>query len=137
MRGLLFALLGLGVGWAVAVRAADVPLPDAEAEARAHALFYELRCVVCEGEPIAESPVEVAAAIRAYVRQRIAAGEGDEAIKAALAARYGESILMSPRFGARTWLLWLNPLLVLLLGAAIITAYYAAMRTAAPKNPPI
>lgn len=108
--------------------AADTPLPDAGQEARAKALFWELRCVVCAGESIAESTVPVAQDIRASVRQMVAEGKSDEEIKTLLVSRYTESVLMTPSFAPHTALLWLGPLIVLALGGAILFAYFSARR---------
>lgn len=102
--------------------AADVPLPDVVQETRARALFGEIRCMVCQSETIADSNAEVAADMRAGVRQQIASGASDEQIKLGLAARYGNGILMKPPLKNNTLLLWFGPWLVLFFGA--IGAYF-------------
>jgi cytochrome c-type biogenesis protein CcmH len=102
----------------------DAPLADATQEARARALFRDIRCVVCQSEPIADSPSKVAADMRALVRERIAAGDSDEAILSFLRQRYGDVILMTPPFSALTWALWLGPALVTLLAALSLRAYF-------------
>lgn len=82
---------------------------------RARALDAEIRCVVCENEPISQSTAGIAADMRALVRERIAAGDTDAEIRAFFADRYGDFVLLRPRASASTWLLWGAPALLLLL----------------------
>lgn len=89
---------------------------DPQQEARAQALDGEIRCVVCENEPISQSTASIAVDMRALVRERIAAGESDAQIRSFFADRYGDFVLLRPRASAQTWLLWAAPLLLLLLG---------------------
>ena len=98
----------------------DSALPDAAQEARARHLFSEIRCVVCQGEAIADSPAEVARDMRAAIRQQIAAGESDPAIKEFLVSRYGEGVLMRPPLQPSTYLLWLGPFALLILCMAAL-----------------
>lgn len=93
--------------------AAQTP-PD---EARARALDAEIRCVVCENEPISQSTASMAADMRALVRERIAAGDSDSEIRAFFADRYGDFVLLRPRVSAGTWALWGAPLALLVLAA--------------------
>ena len=106
----------------------EPPLPDAQQEARAKALFHELRCVVCQGESIADSPADVAADLRREVRQQLAAGESEAAIREMLVSRYGDTILMMPPFNYITGLLWAGPLLVLGLASLLMRRYFSANR---------
>jgi cytochrome c-type biogenesis protein CcmH len=92
-------------------------LPDAAQEAQARDLFHELRCMVCQNQSIADSDAPLAKDLRALVRERVAAGDDDNAIKAFLVARYGEFVLLKPRLEAETLLLWGTPFAVFLLGA--------------------
>jgi cytochrome c-type biogenesis protein CcmH len=94
-------------------------LPDARAEAAATTLMREIRCVVCQGQSIADSDAELAGDMRAMIRRRIAAGESPAAVRAWLIARYGAWISYAPPLAPETWLLWLAPLLFLALGAAL------------------
>ena len=95
---------------------ADRQLPDAAQEARATALMEELRCLVCQGQSIADSDAEIAGDMRDLVRRRIAAGERPEAIRAWLVERYGSWVSYKPAAGPGTWALWLAPLLFLAIG---------------------
>lgn len=95
---------------------ADRQLADPAAEARASALMAELRCLVCEGQSIADSDAAMAGTMRGLVRERIARGERPEEVRAWLVARYGEQISYRPSLTARTWPLWAAPLLILAAG---------------------
>jgi cytochrome c-type biogenesis protein CcmH len=89
-------------------------------EAHARTLFREIRCVVCQSESIDESDAELAHDLRQRVRQEVAAGATDAQVKADLVSRYGEFILLRPRFTFGNAALWLTPFLVVLLGAGIV-----------------
>ncbi len=99
----------------------DKPLPDATQEQRAKALFHDIRCVVCQGETIADSQAEIARDLRRIIRADIASGKSEDAIKAKLTSRYGDSILMRPPIKPATWPLWFGPWLIL--GAGGLAAY--------------
>jgi cytochrome c-type biogenesis protein CcmH len=99
---------------------AETPLPDAAQEARAQALFYQFRCVVCQGQSLAESDAPLAQDIRMEIRGRITAGKTDAQIRSYLTSRYGDFILMKPPVSWRSALLWLGPLLLLLTGALLV-----------------
>jgi len=115
------ALAALFLLFATAVAAAPAPgtLSNPAFEARARALQKELRCMVCQGESIDESNAQLAADLRALIRERIKADDSDEQIKQFLVSRYGDFILMKPPFDASTYALWLTPFAVLILAAGI------------------
>ncbi|WP_199698873.1 cytochrome c-type biogenesis protein [Oleomonas cavernae] len=113
--GLLLALSS--AAWAIGV---DEPLPDAGLEARAHEISRELRCLVCQNQSIEDSDAPLAADLRRIVRERVVAGDSDEAIKAYLVARYGEWVLLRPPFQPATWVLWLGPFVLLASAVAVI-----------------
>jgi cytochrome c-type biogenesis protein CcmH len=94
-------------------------LPDPAQEARAKALMESLRCLVCQGQSIADSDAEMAGDMRALVRQRIAAGEQPEAIRSWLVQRYGDYVTYDPPWSWLTVPLWLTPLALLALGLLI------------------
>jgi len=87
-------------------------LEDPAQEARARALMEELRCLVCQGQSIADSDAELAGDMRAMVRERIAAGETQRAIRAYMIARYGEWVTLRPPLEPLTWPLYAAPLLL-------------------------
>jgi cytochrome c-type biogenesis protein CcmH len=98
----------------------DRQLPDPRQEAQAQALMNELRCLVCQGQAIADSNAELASDMRDLVRRRIAAGEKPAAIRAWLVQRYGSWISYRPTTEPAAWPLWLAPVALLLIGAFLI-----------------
>ncbi|WNO52606.1 cytochrome c-type biogenesis protein [Stakelama saccharophila] len=98
---------------------ANTELPDPKAEARAQMLMAELRCVVCQGQSIADSDADMAGDMRALVRRRIAAGESPDAIRDWLIARYGAYITYDPPLDWFTAPLWLAPAFLIIAGAWI------------------
>jgi cytochrome c-type biogenesis protein CcmH len=123
---LLLLLLLAGPAWAVQP---DEQLKDPALEARAREISSGLRCLVCQNESIDESHAPLARDLRLLVRQRIESGDTDEQIRDFLVARYGDYVLLKPRFGPGTALLWLTPLLALGGGAIIALRRF---RTAGP-----
>ncbi len=121
-RQLTGALLGvlLALGGARTAHAVDpTQLPDPRLQARYLALTHEFRCMQCQNESLADSPVELAADLRAEVRDMLLAGKSDAQIRAFMVARYGDFILFRPRFNARTAWVWLAPGVLLLAGALV------------------
>ncbi|WP_238475173.1 cytochrome c-type biogenesis protein [Sphingomonas cavernae] len=96
-----------------AAELADTQLRDPKQEAKAVALMETLRCVVCQGQSIADSDAEIAGDMRAMVRERIQKGESPEQIRAWMVERYGEWVSYKPGFSAGTAPLWIAPLLLL------------------------
>jgi cytochrome c-type biogenesis protein CcmH len=99
---------------------ANRQLPDARQEVQAQALMQELRCLVCQGQSIADSDAELAGDMRDLVRRRIAAGEKPTAIRSWLIQRYGTWISYRPTAEPAAWPLWLAPLALLVVGAWLI-----------------
>lgn len=89
-------------------------------ENRWRALNEELRCLVCQNQSIAESAAPLAKDLRAQSRQMIEAGKSDAQIREYMTNRYGDFVLYRPPFKPTTWLLWFGPLLMLLLGVALV-----------------
>jgi cytochrome c-type biogenesis protein CcmH len=108
---LAFAML-CGFPAANAVQPDEV-MPDPAREARARDLSRELRCMVCQNQSIDDSEAPLARDLRLLVRERIAAGDSDAEVIDFLVARYGEFVLLKPRFKSNTVLLWLLPPLAL------------------------
>ena len=100
--------------------APDRPLPDATQEARAQALFKDVRCVVCQHEAIADSPAGVAGDMRRLIREEIAAGASDQAVRDDLVRRFGDYVLFTPPVRAGTWLLWFGPFALVLLAITVL-----------------
>ena len=99
---------------------ANRQLPDPRQEARARALMEELRCLVCQGQSIADSDADLAGDMRALVRERIAKGEDPRAVRAWLVERYGDWVSYNPPVEPLTWPLWGAPILLLAAGAWLI-----------------
>jgi cytochrome c-type biogenesis protein CcmH len=107
------ALLTAHATWAVD----PTQLPDPKLQARYETLTHELRCMQCQNESLADSPVELAADLRHEVRDQLLAGKSDEEIRSWMAARYGDFILFRPRYSLRNAWLWGAPGVLLLIGA--------------------
>jgi cytochrome c-type biogenesis protein CcmH len=99
---------------------ANRQLPDSRQEAKADALMEELRCLVCQGQSIADSDAELAGDMRDLVRRRIAAGEQPSQVRAWLIQRYGSWISYRPTAEPVAWPLWLLPLALLAAGAVLV-----------------
>ena len=95
----------------------DEILADPALETRARTLSRELRCMVCQNQSIDDSDAPLARDLRLLVRERLTAGDSDNQVLDFLTARYGEFVLLKPRFGWDTALLWLAPAGVLAIGA--------------------
>ncbi|HLH90341.1 MAG TPA: cytochrome c-type biogenesis protein [Xanthobacteraceae bacterium] len=95
----------------------DEILPDPRLEARARALSHELRCMVCQNESIDDSEAPLAHDLRVLVRERLTAGDTDQQVLDFLVARYGEFVLLKPRFEWQTVPLWFAPVALLGIGA--------------------
>ena len=122
MRRLLagfVVLAAIGLSSARAVQPDEV-MADPAKEERARNLSRELRCMVCQNQSIDDSEAPLARDLRLLVRERIAAGDSDAQVVDFLVARYGEFVLLKPRFEPRTLLLWLVPPLVLVGGGAAL-----------------
>jgi cytochrome c-type biogenesis protein CcmH len=117
---LLFSQPALADSSLPAAEWANKQLPDARQEAKARALMEELRCLVCQGQSIADSDAEIAGDMRHLVRSRIAAGEKPRQIRAWLVERYGDWISYRPPAAPIGWPLWGAPLILLLVGALLI-----------------
>ncbi len=117
------SLITLGVLlWSLSAAAItlDVPLSDPVKEAQAQEIFHALRCVVCEGQSLAESNAVLAVQMRAHVRTMLAEQQSEEAILTFFRSRYGDQIVMEPPFSLRTLLLWMGPLLLLGVGGWLV-----------------
>ncbi|CAN7178471.1 cytochrome c-type biogenesis protein CcmH [Pararhizobium sp. LjRoot255] len=117
IRRLVFVLLLLLSASPVFAVNPDEVLADPALEARARALSAQLRCMVCQNQSIDDSNAELAKDLRLLVRERITAGDSDEAVITYLVSRYGEFVLLKPRLEMKTLLLWGAPIVLFLAGA--------------------
>jgi cytochrome c-type biogenesis protein CcmH len=134
----LLCLILLSAGPTLAVQPNEI-LKDQALEARARALSRELRCMVCQNQSIDDSDAELAHDLRVLVRERLTAGDSDSQVIDFLVARYGEFVLLKPRFAWHNSVLWLTPVVALIAGAI---AMFGAVRrrravpvAAAPLSP--
>ena len=127
--------LVLSAGLATSVWAVepDEMLQDTVLEARARSLSAELRCVVCQNQSIDDSDAPLARDLRRLVRERLTAGDTDEAVKSYIVARYGTFVLLKPPFAPNTLLLWVLPFLI---GAAAVVVTYRTLyaRSSLPQS---
>ena len=138
MRALvLILMLGLSVGFAGSATAVepDEVLADPDLESRARALSAELRCMVCQNQSIDDSNAPLARDLRILVRERIAAGDSDGEVVDFLVARYGEFILLKPRFSGQTVLLWIAAPVTLIVGGIVTVFLFRRRRPAIDAKP--
>lgn len=100
---------------------AQVSLPDPQQEKQAVALMDTIRCVVCQGQPISGSNADLAGDMRRIIRERIAAGDTPDEVRAWLISKYGDWVSFKPQVKPVTMPLWLVPLLALLVGAWLVS----------------
>jgi cytochrome c-type biogenesis protein CcmH len=134
IRWLAVAALLLNAQAALAVQPDEI-LADPALEARARALSSELRCMVCQNQSIDDSDAPLARDLRILVRERLKAGDSDDKVLDFLTARYGEFVLLKPRFSERTAFLWLAPGAILLAGGLAIA--FALRRKRATRAVPL
>lgn len=140
MRRLTLACLYAGLALLACAPAAqavtpDEMLADPALEARARSLSEGLRCLVCQNQSIDESDADLARDLRILVRERIVAGDSDEEVMGYIVSRYGEFVLLKPRFDLRNALLWGAPFLLLIGGALVVLRAAAKYRPAAGTAP--
>ncbi len=110
------AMLLLG-GYAQAFDVDSMPTPALQK--RYDGLIRELRCMQCQNQSIADSPVGLASDLRRDVREQLLAGKTDDEVRASMVARYGNVILFRPPFERSTAWVWLLPFLLLIVGAFV------------------
>lgn len=94
----------------------DEVLKDSALEKRARNISSELRCLVCQNQSIDDSNAPLARDLRILVRERLTAGDSDKEAINYIVSRYGEFVLLRPRLGAKTIILWFAPMLLILAG---------------------
>ena len=119
LRSLLLLVL---LATPVAALSPDEILPDPVLEQRARDISAGLRCLVCQNQSIDDSDAELARDLRVLVRERLVAGDSDEAVLQYVVDRYGEYVLLNPRLGGHTLLLWIAAPALLLGGLAVLWA---------------
>ena len=118
---MVFALPALSV-------AVDKPLGDPMLEAQARAIHKQLRCLVCQNQSIEDSNASLARDLRILVRDRISAGDGDEAVIRFVVDRYGDWVLLQPPLKSGTIALWTAPAIFLAISILLIVLWYRRRR---------
>jgi len=131
---LVLAVLLAAVTPALAVRP-DEMLKDPKLEARAREISKEVRCLVCQNESIDDSNADLAHDLRVLVRKRILAGDSNQQVLDYLVARYGEFVLLEPRFDLRNALLWGTPAILLVAGGIFMVGSWRSRRRR--QTPPL
>ena len=130
---LLSVLISLAMSPVKAVEPDEV-LQDPVLEARARHISEGLRCLVCQNQSIDDSAAPLAKDLRVLVRERLKAGDTDQQIEDFVVARYGEFVLLNPRFEPQTFLLWFATPAVLII--ALLIVVFAYRRRSAAAAPP-
>ena len=130
-RWLPWLALAVVVVVALAVGATGSEGGDSDA-ARAGRLAKQVRCPTCRGLSAAESDAKAAQAVRTEIRNRVEAGESDEQIRAYLASRYGDDILLRPEGSGLASLVWALPVAALVCGAAGLAFAFRRWKVAGP-----
>ena len=134
LRHALIALALLSPVAALAVQPDEV-LADPALETRARALSKELRCMVCQNQSIDDSAAPLARDLRVLVRERLTGGDSDQQVLDFLVARYGEFVLLKPRFAWHNALLWFGPPGVLIGGALVLLVSARRRKRAGTRRP--
>lgn len=135
MRAARWVLLALLLTRGGPILAAQIPQTSDSAalESRVRAVSSELRCPVCQGESIQDSPAALAVEMKAVVREQLAAGRSPDEVKAYFVDKYGEWILLRPKASGWNTLVYALPVLALVIGVAVIVR--ATRRWSAPSDP--
>ena len=135
VRFLMLLVLFLAATPAFAVNPDEV-LPDPALEARARIISAELRCMVCQNQSIDDSNADLARDLRLLVRKRLTDGDTDRQVLDYIVSRYGEFVLLKPRFSQKTVILWGAPI-VLFVAGGLALAVYARRRAGKPTGQPL
>lgn len=115
----------------------DEILADPAMEARARDLSTEVRCMVCQNQSIDDSDAPLAKDLRVLVRERLVSGDTNEEVLTFLVARYGEFVLLKPRFTLANAFLWIAPIGILLIGGFIAFVAFRSRRGQNPEEKPL
>lgn len=106
--------------------------PAATDQERVRAIATTMKCPVCRGQSVADSDVPAAQSIRTEIARRIDAGEGNDEIRDAIAATYGEDVQLTPPRSGFAGLVWVLPVVALVLALAALAAAFARWRRTTP-----
>jgi cytochrome c-type biogenesis protein CcmH len=128
---LLIAIYLLSLGGAIANEAAPLA-DDPVTEQRLISISEEMRCLVCQNESLAGSRSDLANDLRREIRILIKEGKSDEQIRAFMVERYGDFVLYRPPVKPITWLLWIGPFVILIIGVAGLLSYLRRRNNSVP-----
>jgi len=111
-----------------------IEMSDPALQERYRNLSHELRCMQCQNQSIADSPVGLAGDLRREVRQLLEEGKTDQEIRQHMRDRYGDFILFRPEFSPRNAWLWITPILLLLTGLFVALRIIRQRVTLAPAD---
>jgi len=127
----LIGLCVMGLGSAFANEAAPLA-DDPVTEQRLMSISEEMRCLVCQNESLAGSRSELANDLRREIRILIKEGKSDDQIRNFMVERYGDFVLYRPPVKPVTWLLWIGPFVILIIGIAGLLAYLRRRNSSVP-----
>jgi len=127
---IILCLLSLGVSAKDAAPLAD----DPQTEQRLISISEEMRCLVCQNESLAGSRSDLANDLRREIRTLIKEGKSDDQIRAFMVERYGDFVLYRPPVKPITWLLWIGPFVILLIGIAGLLMYLRRRNSLIPTT---
>jgi len=111
------------------------PLAGAALDERTEEVGGLLRCPVCQGMSVADSPAEMAVNMKGQVHELLQRGYTEEQILTYFERSYGQFVLLKPKFEGTTTLVWLLPLIALVIGAAILFVTFRRLSRATPQTP--
>jgi cytochrome c-type biogenesis protein CcmH len=129
---LALALIAMSVG---ALAVDTTQLADPVLQKRYRALTHELRCMQCQNQSIADSPVGLAGDLRRQVKELLEAGKTDSEVREYMVERYGPFILFRPQFNSKTAWLWAAPGVLLLIGAIVAARVLRQRRALLASDP--
>jgi len=135
-RIMLTALFLLAITASAMAVQPDEIMKDPALEARARTLSAGLRCLVCQNQSIDDSEAPLARDLRLLIRERLVAGDSDDEVVSFIVGRYGEFVLLKPRFEMKTALLWIGPFALLFVAVALLLLHRRA-KSAGEREAPL
>ncbi len=129
-------MVAMAMAWHAEAVEPDEILADPALEARARDISRGLRCLICKNQSIDDSNAELARDLRILVRDRLVAGDSDEAVVSYVVSRYGQFVLLNPPFHTGTYALWLGPAVIFAVGGIALVVFYVRRRRHGPSEAP-
>src|SRR5215467_12990296 len=102
---------------------------------RVHDVASQLKCLVCQGESVADSPAMLSLQMRGIIRQQLQSGKSEPQVIQYFVSRYGDRILLSPPMQGLTLLAWIVPIVLLMGGALSVFFVLKSWQSRAGKEP--